>query len=955
MLDLIGLYKLRKWLREPAAHAIREMLSFMSSKSCENVAELLLDSEIDSFFSSQDDLTAEKVSLYLHLQSILAANKGDISTSNAISKPLLTVASFQGNSGEEHIQVILRDTSSVVYPRCHMVWESIWNYLCEKKKSRKLGKRLVLRKKCPAGNDSPIAILEALVNGVIVDSLLTESDSNNVTHERRALAMSLVSQLCRLDLPPEVIEKVILHPTIISKLFIQTLQKHSKEHIMKPLALTILGDIVESLCKDDKNVEQRLAVIKSLLQAHPSFDAVTQTETVFSLLGVNDDTKANTEDDESSQIHDELWKGYLSFLQKELFEKLTCDDGAQEAMKFVDLMCNFAKKVAHVGSDDIRQHFFRRTSLILAIGAFFDLGNFSSKTSEFDDYSENVEYIARNIAKELKQNNVLIKIPHHVRLMMSSRFFSLVSDYIITDKRGKSRSLKMNLIIAEVSHIQNTIETLKSCGAKLVNEGSPIDDEESSCHGMLPFESSLKICRGIREVIAKEGDEVTSHALSAMFSLVLSLSLQILHPGQPDITEQDPDDDDEDDVDEVFDEVLELMGDLSDIACNFKKKLQSRAAGEDEDNLLCSLAAVCVNVLNSSIGGSTANQCPHLLGGSRLVRDCIQIAWGNMLNIHQDEDSSSNTLLNEDVMSVILESICSPEAFSDPLTVSEDDEDVDMNDDDSESSDEDMGAFTEARKTGFDVEGMDIDKGSDQNVEDSDIELDPSSLENMLLEDRDAIGSDDEDGDGLEHHSGADAALAQLIKLKQESRKAGQNKRDKVDLSNRARCFSLLEAVFTSNKRNMVSNKIILTVILPLLRTRSTLQKSLASIENSVSNKNSSSITEKRVLVDRITKFLESKLGKTHFRHDETGLEACQTLLKQIMSEMKTVPSSDQCKLCSSLLLVVIKAVGGNEESEISKSLSEAIYVEAVQEWSKKKNRHLHSFMFDDFVNKFPM
>jgi hypothetical protein len=35
----------------------------------------------------------------------------------------------------------------------------------------------------------------------------------------------------------------------------------------------------------------------------------------------------------------------------------------------------------------------------------------------------------------------------------------------------------------------------------------------------------------------------------------------------------------------------------------------------------------------------------------------------------------------------------------------------------------------------------------------------------------------------LEHHEGADAALAKLIKLKQEARKAGQEAREKIELS----------------------------------------------------------------------------------------------------------------------------------------------------------------------------
>ena len=57
-------------------------------------------------------------------------------------------------------------------------------------------------------------------------------------------------------------------------------------------------------------------------------------------------------------------------------------------------------------------------------------------------------------------------------------------------------------------------------------------------------------------------------------------------------------------------------------------------------------------------------------------------------------------------------------------------------------------------------------KGSVVSEED-DVELDKDQLNNILMED-----SDEDPEDILEHHAGADKALAKLIKMKQEARKA---------------------------------------------------------------------------------------------------------------------------------------------------------------------------------------
>ncbi len=944
---------MKKWMQEPTIHALKEFFALVSTGcGLETMSKLLDDNQCSSFFAPQSSWTTSKVALYLHLQTIFLSNNSEALLPDNLKAPLLTVSSLEKASSNCDMISILNGTAVIVHPRCHVVWESIWSYLCEKSNSTGKKKSLVLKNKIALGGDTPADIVRVMVNNLIVKSLLGESDSNhNITHERRSLAMALVSKLCEIQLPPNFIENVILHPKIVEKLFLQTLKTRTKpgekNHTLKPLASEILQRIVRSLDFEENNIERRLAVVRSFIHAHPSFDKVTQSQTVSSLLCLNQvqDREKNTS---FTSFHHDLWEQYLNFLKEELFLNRIQKEDEQGATKYVDLIFNFTKQVSHVGSDEDRLYFFRRVSLILIAGGFFNLDNLISEPSKSEKESKRIWSIVKSIQKDIEENNTTI--PHTIRVLMSSKFFSLLSDFVATDSRAKSKNTKVELIITEVSYIQDLIKTIESFGATFVNKGNIIDDEDSDIQNLFPFESSMKICCNVKEMISKEGqkkDEMKSRALSAILSLICSLSLQLLHPGQPENVNEG------EEIDEVFDEVHEMLTDLSDVAIGLCNQDCNDDSNEDKEmDPLCSFVATCLNILNSSVGGSTFNSSIHLNGGARLVRESVQAAWGSMLAALSDDSSSLDIVLNEEVLSLLLESICFEEVFSDPTICDEDSvmEEVDSSEDDNSKSQGSLSAFTEANATGIDLENMEMDD-SESKDEEGDIELDPSSLENLLLEDRDIAGSDEETE--LEHHSGADGALAQLIKLKQEARKAGQNKREKNDLSNRVRCFSLLEAVFATRKRNNSNpNQIILMTILPLLRTRTILLKSVISSENSLSPKSTNCIAEKRALMDRITSFLANKICKTTFT-EKTNFDACQTLSKQIIIELKSVSNTDHCKLCSSLLVLVVKSVGG-DGLEMSRSLSKLIYAEAVKEWSQKRNSKLQPLVFDDFISSCP-
>jgi len=178
--------------------------------------------------------------------------------------------------------------------------------------------------------------------------------------------------------------------------------------------------------------------------------------------------------------------------------------------------------------------------------------------------------------------------------------------------------------------------------------------------------------------------------------------------------------------------------------------------------------------------------------------------------------------------------------------------------------------------------------------------------------------------------------------MKQEARKSGKDQKEKLELSNRLRCMALLEAMFLSNKRTgLLSNQVVLMSILPLLRSRTELAKSLSSGKSSQS--------DKKALLDKITVLLESKVAKTNV-DGMANLDACKVVADQITIEMKKVQDVEHCKCCSALLVLLVKAVGKQGDESIAFATS--VYDGFVPEWSTKKSTKLKALIFDDLAIK---
>ena len=97
-------------------------------------------------------------------------------------------------------------------------------------------------------------------------------------------------------------------------------------------------------------------------------------------------------------------------------------------------------------------------------------------------------------------------------------------------------------------------------------------------------------------------------------------------------------------------------------------------------------------------------------------------------------------------------------------------------------------------------------------------ELDPYRLENLLL--------DDSDDNLTKHRAGVDGALAQLIKMKQNTRKYVCMAKDKAYLSGRLLCAALL-AIYLSAP---LECEVILMTILPMLWLIRSLEISISGV-----------------------------------------------------------------------------------------------------------------------------
>ena len=999
-------------MRESTAHAIMELLSGLQSTGSSKatrpgLTEIVQDVINPAIILDGADggktvwsdiaksMTAEQIAVALHIQ-MLSGPTHELPL--PLSKPLLTpeLIPLMANT--------LRDTSSKVQEqRCHLVWNAMWMYLTEIDQSggskRKnggsrasdLSQRRTLRGTLPVGNGSAEESIKVIIEEVIVNSLLGASGGggkSNATHDRRKLALLLVQTLCgasnpRIGLPADVIENCLLQRVVVERAFANIIRTSSggrssqAEHTLKPMALQILNSIVDSVvsisAEDEYSAGLRLAIAKSLVRAEPRFDGVTKTDTITSLLLVAADGAGSG-----------LIKEYSEFL-----ENIIYTSKPYEAIGYVNSLVALGKKSlrilqgdGEVDADDDPSFVLTKNLLALLLaGAFFDLSGFSepkgakrkgkkksSKSTKSSQSHPVLDAAQRIITSCNHATEDGTGLPYQLRTAMASSFFSYLADamsMVPTSGGASSKREKSHKAHEIIAYIIEGCEVLEANGAILYSNfrdaasGQDDADDENDA-SIAPKDALHAMNKLIADVPAD--DNIASDTAVGCSSLLSSIYLQLLSPGKPERESADGeeegqdhmDDDNQEEMEEVNDEAREMISDVLDITRSLLNRDDDEA--DDDENPLAAFAELCVNILSSSLGSGTGKGT-FRGSAAKLLRDSVKNAWSLVLSYAHEK----NIPFEQDVMAVLVEAVCGPGAMHDEAEA-QDGDDVNSNSDDDESdSSDDEGVFTAANVAELDLNhNSSDDDGSkqdesdddeDDDDEEEDVELDKDQLNDILMED-----SDEDPQDILEHHAGADKALAKLIKMKQEARKSGQVALERVDIAIRMRCVILLETALAHP--SLLEDSAILMAILPILRTRRSIDKEAMS--GKVGANKDARLSEKKSLADRLSSMLQKKICKVRLTglSDLSGEElssACAArseLASHILSEAKKSPSTIHSDCCSLSLVLTMKSLPQDDDGAVV--VAEKLYSEALQEWSQKKTTKLKSSLFDVFTVRSP-
>jgi DNA polymerase phi len=990
--DLIELFWLKKWMREPAAHGITTLLNLFyegrSKEPCKSILDNIISKVIvpkilktgkdgkegeSNHKSLLESYCAEQVGLACFIQSQFSSSEYPY----PLSKPVLSVETIP------LVSKALAETSCVVQPRTHFVWDTIWCYLFDfsnSSKNKGFPAARNLRAKCAVGDDSAIDLVDAIIQSVVTQQLLgmeTEKggSASKATHERRSLALCIIKNLTgvpfvlslhgptQLILDQDAMENVLLTPIIVRRLFLDVIcagKQNSKQssHLLKPLALEVLSSIAANVADSDapseSKVGRKLACVRALLKAEVRFDARTKTPTIADLLGLTNVVLEESKDELFS-----FWNQYLSFLETEFLDK--CAKGehsSSNATGYVELMYSAAKRIIRIEAEsethspalkEYKEATVHRILGFFISSAFFDCSNMEKSTEKMNGKKKKVtdRPLILICAEKLSETS----IPYAVRSVISARFFALVSDFIHNEihQKGEANKEKDSIALSFLSKICQNWNILESSGAKRFAgaSGSEEDDDDSS-------EADVgKVLEGLQNYIAnlivsldKEPNsallESKKRCCTGIAVLAYTLYIHRLSIGKNDdeIYNDNPDADEEDDEEEI----CNALEGLKDVTDDFN-------SSEEDTNPLLGLSELCANILSSPLGSGDIGR-----GASpKLVREAVKFAWLGGLRLSSVLATEDRTFLDNDVIGILLNAIGASTTDEDGNVDDEEDgsdEEEDSDGEDNESDDENV--FGQASTLlEDDPEDMETDKAKeevdDREEDESDVELDHDMLQSMLQEDSDA----DLDEDVLEHHEGADAALAKLIKLKQDARKAGQLAREKIEISNQLRCSFLIELLFGRSDawNRLFRSDIILKLVVPMLNHRKNVEKSLNKTNG---NRSKSGYGEKRALLDRLTSLLKFKICKLKLSSmpikSSVDSEFALNLVEDILNEARRTNDKNHASCCSSSIIFVLRTVQSVPDTiSVGSALSAA-----VEEWSTKRTTRLGTAIFDDLIEHMP-
>lgn len=1030
MSDLVELYQTKKWIREPASHAICTLLSTLtegpdgtrsagtisssSSSIAHHVVETVVipqllrhgdrqeqnntpvDSKSNKQNSQWSSYSAEQVGIALFVQSTMMTTGGG-KFSAPLNKPVFTTETLP------FMAAALSETSVVIQPRTHLVWDAFWYCITESmptSASTSVDVRKIRSQCANSNNDDSVQnvpdLVRAVLHHVVGERLLgletkeastgsKDASSQNhgkTTHERRALALCIVRNMMgvefvsslsgrtRVLLGPETIQSIVLDQLFVKRLFLDVIcagtnRRSTKQsaHMLKPLALQILSQASETLMvvpRDkvlaDKAMQTRLGMALAFLKCDPRFDSRTKTNTVETLLGVVVGAEVTTD------LITSIWEPYSSFLQERIAgiepASQANPSSSYEAQGFLDLLFHLGKRLIRLDlqlTENVlsqKDNAIRRILGFLMAIAFFDVSSCETvapPSSSKKKKKEKSRDIVRNHDNVAVETAIFVKkcragkpstLPYDVRVVASARFFSLVTDCVSVTTHS-SIAKKESVIQTLLSELWEMQHALTGSGAKALSNSTPSDEMDTDDES-----SEVIVIRLQKE--AKGGNLLdnnsTTRWLNGCTMLASTLHLHLLScglTGADNTGNDDPDADDEEDAEEIHG----LLSDLSHVSSLFSKK------SSESENPLLSLAEICVNVLSSPLGAG--NQCRG--ASPTLLREIVKFAWTGGLSLSGTDSDVS--ILSPRVVNVLLNSIG---AIDDTVQDGEEEGDDEVDEDDDDDDDEDPGSddamplsFTAGDADALEKEFSEDEKDSQEDQDgDNELTLDSLKLQTMLEEGSDA----DVDEGELEHHEGADAALAKLIQLKQDARKAGQLARERAEIARQLRCILLLETLVVGKVDtwgHLLGVDTIMLMTIPLLQYRKDLFKSLSKANVKTTTAGSS---EKKALLERITSLLKTKILKVKLPDSKSldsakDLESIQEHASCLVQLAKEADDKEQQALCSSGLMLLLRSI----LDSTSKIKLTELYTDVVSEWATKRTTRLDTTLFERLINHYPV
>jgi DNA polymerase phi len=953
--DLVELYNHRKWLREPAALAIIHLFDFFfqicpSQPAKDILQHLISEIILGRLLSGIDvaDYTAEKVAIGVYIQS--QAHKYNIRLPEGMREAILSVKNI------EKYAKALGSTSTVPQPRMHIVWDVLWSFCLTvpMKKRESNGEHSqpairVLQTSLQGTKDSIQDIIQALMEQVVRKSLLgmdvesCDSPGVNATHERRALAMTVVKVLCgsminspelgryRLLLEGNVLQNNVLTNDIIRKLFIDVICAgvgKQASHILKPMALNALNAIAEQSDISPKDLDRRISCVKAFLTCEPRFDSRTKSGACTKLLLLDEGMILDT----SAEII-KMWKEYVTFLQARVLALCQNADSSKsyDAIGYIDLLYLGAKKIfrwnTSESKDETSPGLIGQILDFFFVGAFFDCSSLKKVKS-----SDPILSIAKKVQKfNATSGN------HDVRTAMSARFFSLLADLAgapilvkADSKVSRGSKSKDARLFQVMKDFHEKWKQLESKGCK------PFGSSASN-----RTESDNVSEKAIREILGKQTDIAKNEDLSdeswlhrfmmSCATLGIILDFHRLTCGEPEALNDDDGSKDIDEKEETDQSIKEFISNLASVQNDLISQLGLNVHDNEikSQNHLVNLAEICLAILSSSFGSEIQAR-----GASpKLLKETVKSTWVSALALcgqHTPDPSP----FDDNLLRVLLSSIGVTDMED------EDEEASDTEEDDDDNMEDELCGNDDPLPSSSNNVAVEIDE--EPSDEEDELILDSNGLQNFLLQ------SSDEDEPELEHHAGADKALAMLIKLKQDAKKAGQQAMEREALTNQVRCSILLENLFSNSGRqyeSLMTPSFVKGAIVKMLALRSQLESSLVP-GTRTGKKPSLSDGEKRTLIEKVSTFLKSRLFKAKSFPEMTHIEY-QEFLDAVTTETKKAKSDNQLGCCSSALLVLYKIAVKNEDRLTSLS---SAYSELVNEWATKRTTRLKATVFNDVI-----